>query len=134
MKKIVLLAFVLPLLLCSISFAMGTTPDPKIYVTPEAWALGQIPPQTTHSKVIGVYNLGGAPLKIQNVRTSCGCTTTQISTKEILSRQSATLEVSFFSGSFKGVNTKRVYITSNDPKTPTFTFVLSAEVVSQEAK
>ena len=134
MKKNIIFALALLLLLGSVSYAMGTTPDPKISVTPEAWDLGKIPQQTTHSKVIGVYNVGGAPLLIQNVRTSCGCTTTQISTKEILSRQSATLEVSFFSGSFRGVNTKKVYITSNDPKTPTVTFVLTAEVVSKEAK
>ena len=133
MKKLFIVLTVV-FLAAVIARGMGENPNPKIKVVPEVWEIGQIAPSSRHSTTIEVYNIGGAPLIIDKVRSTCGCTTTRISTTEIFSGQKAALGVTFLAGSRAGKSTKKVYITSNDPETPKFTFTLTADVVSKEAK
>ncbi len=59
--------------------------------------------------------MGDATLKIEKVKTSCGCTATSVSGDEIPPKGTGELEVKFNSGAFEDEVTKTIYIHSNDP-------------------
>ena len=58
--------------------------------------------------------MGKALLILEDIRSTCGCAVTRVSTTEILPSQSADLEITFNEEPF-GETEKKIYITSNDP-------------------
>ncbi len=76
---------------------------------------GKINQNEKHTHVFKFRNMGDATLKIEKVRTSCGCTATSVSGDEIPPKETGELEVKFNSGSFEDEVTKTIYIHSNDP-------------------
>ncbi len=101
---------------------------------PGSWDLGKISQNQTFTRTLEIYNAGNALLQIKDVRPSCGCTITDISTNEIYPCDSASLEVSFNSGGFEGKIKKKIYISSNDPQQPLVIFKIMAEVAEKRKK
>ncbi len=74
-------------------------------------------------------NTGNEPLKISNVRPSCGCTVVKFDTL-IMPGKSSTIEPVVNIRGFKsGPMTKSVTVTSNAKNNPTLTLVIQATIV-----
>jgi len=119
------------LLALSVSYAAAVKSQPKLKVIPEFWDLGKIKGGSTYNFTYKVYNAGRAPLKINNVRASCGCTNVNISTREVLPYRYATLEASYTSGSAAGKFEKNIYVESNAPSQEMTTVKIKGEVIEK---
>ncbi len=64
-------------------------------------------------------NNGENPLVIYNIRSSCGCTTTNYSTQPIMAGESSTIEVTYDPINRPGVFMRDIYIYSTASKEPT---------------
>lgn len=115
----------------SLSSAFSAQPKPKLKVIPEFWDLGKIKGGSSYNLTYKVYNSGKAPLKISNVRASCGCTNVNISTREVLPSRYATVEATFTSGSMAGKVEKNIYIESNAPSQEIVTVKIKGEVIEK---
>jgi len=73
-------------------------------------------------------NVGGAPLKIGKVKSSCGCTAAMPEKRELLPGGQTNLKVTFRSGSMRDRIVKHVYVDSNDPVEPRITLTIRGEV------
>jgi len=73
-------------------------------------------------------NDGDAPLLIDKVKSSCSCTASLVSSKEIPPGKSGTIQAVFDSARFRGRIHKTIYLYSNDPQRPTSEFLLEGEV------
>ena len=74
-------------------------------------------------------NEGNAPLEIQNVATSCGCTSAKPEKVLYQPNESGTIPVTFNSDRFTGKITKRVTITTNDTRNPKTVVTIKGNVV-----
>ncbi len=83
-----------------------------------------------------VFNRGSAPLLIEAVTTSCGCTSAVVEPTIIPAGASGTLSVTYDSGAHgpkvTGPVLRQVFISSNDPDQREAVFELIAEVVSPQ--
>lgn len=75
-----------------------------------------------------IKNTGNAPLIIENVHTSCGCTSVKNPKTTLAPGESDNVEIKFNSAGFRGKVSKQVEITSNDPQHRLTTLTLTAEV------
>lgn len=78
--------------------------------------------------VFKVFNKGSAPLVIDNVITSCGCTVPTMDVKTIDAGGTANLEVVMNTLLKQGVVTKEIQVFSNDPLTPKASVFVTADV------
>jgi len=76
-------------------------------------------------------NQGDAPLEIEQVRSSCGCTAALVSARSIPPGESGEIRTTFDSSRFRGNVLKTVTLYSNDPAQKTAQFQLRG-IVKQE--
>jgi len=76
-------------------------------------------------------NTGKAPLILNRVTTSCGCTVTRYSTKPVAPGESGTIEVVFDSGGYNGMQKKTVTVMSNASQPYVF-LQIKADVISDK--
>ncbi|MBI3131507.1 MAG: DUF1573 domain-containing protein [Acidobacteria bacterium] len=76
-----------------------------------------------------ITNAGDKDLLIANVRPSCGCTSTVLGKSTLAPGESTTIETTFTAGNAGGRVEKTIQVESNDPKAPTTTLILAAEVI-----
>jgi mono/diheme cytochrome c family protein len=106
-----------------------TNQPPRLVVTPVTQSVGVVP---TDSKVTARYllsNLGGKPLHIQQVDTSCGCTATALSKTMLRGGESTPLAVTLDTSIKLGHVVKTITIQSNDPQHPATPITLTGEVI-----
>lgn len=112
MKTAALIVFAAGWLLASCSRG-----EPDIDVVTE-YDLGTVTKGAEAVADLPVRNLGGAPLTVLAVSTSCGCTTATLSAETIAPGGDATLHVVYDSGAHEediGRIERHVFISSNDP-------------------
>lgn len=63
-------------------------------------------------------NRGDAPLNVEKVSSSCGCTAALSSAKTLAPGESGEIQASFDSTRFRGAVSKTVYLYTNDPVQP----------------
>jgi len=107
---------------------------PRIRVEPESFDFGNVLPDKTLRKEFTIRNFGNAPLELDNVSTTCGCTAALAGTKTIAPGGSTPLRVTFQTRRFSGKVERRVLVRSNDPKTPLLEVKLAATVGEGTAK
>lgn len=73
-------------------------------------------------------NTGNAPLRIDRVHASCGCTATKLSKQVFAPGEEYQIEVSFRPQG-AGVSSKYITVASNDPKQPSIRLRIGANVV-----
>lgn len=73
-------------------------------------------------------NQGGKDLRIESLKTSCGCTAAIISDKVIPSGGEGTISATFDTGRFIGEKKKTVSVHTNDPNQPVTTLTLQGEI------
>lgn len=122
--------FFLSILIILVKFSIISAKDsqPNLVLQEKTHSFGNIVQGDIVSHDFEFENKGNADLKIERVRTSCGCTAGEPSTKLLKPGQSAKLNVKFNSDRFFGEQKKSVTIMSNDPDSPKTTLFFTANV------
>jgi len=106
---------------------------PNIQLELESFEFGDVVNGTIVSKDVMIYNTGTAPLNIEQVTTSCGCTTAEVSQSEIAPDESAVLHIEFDSGAhgpeMTGTLTRQVFVATDDPDQPDLIVQFTVNVV-----
>lgn len=104
---------------------------PRIATDKPLFDFGSIPQgkKLTHTFVI--RNTGDAPLTIEQVTTSCGCTAAASSQRTLPPGGTSEIKATFDSTNFRGNVHKTVQVRSNDPKTPLYVLNLQGTIVEQ---
>jgi uncharacterized protein DUF1573 len=135
-RRRVLLGLVAAALLAA-GAAGGRTEEqktPRIRVEPETFDFGKALPAKTLRKEFTLSNFGDAPLVIENVSTTCGCTAALASDTKLAPGSSTVLRVTLETRSYSGKLERQVLVRSNDPKTPILTVKVSATVEAPAGK
>ena len=107
---------------------------PRIRVEPETFDFGKALPAKTLRKEFTLSNFGDAPLVIENVSTTCGCTAALASDTKLAPGSSTVLRVTLETRSYSGKLERQVLVRSNDPNTPLLTVKVSATVEAPAGK
>jgi len=89
---------------------------------------GQVANENVIVREFRIRNTGGADLAIDKVRTSCGCTATEMARTTIPPGGQEPLRVRFKVGQRRGQQTKYIYVLSNDPLQPSYRLTLTGKV------
>jgi hypothetical protein len=92
--------------------------SPQIVTPNPAFHFGTLAEGDKVEHVFTFTNRGDQPLVIDRVRSTCGCTGTLLSQKEILPGKSGEVKITFDSNGMRGAIVKWIYIYSNDPANP----------------
>lgn len=113
--------------------ACGPSGQPDIELAQGEIDLGRVTNGEVRSVSVEVRNGGSAPLQIEAVTTSCGCTSATVAPQEIGPGQTGVLEITYDSGAhgpeFSGEVMRQVFIASNDPDEREVVFELHSDVV-----
>lgn len=110
---------------------LACKPRPKISIRPMVWALGKVSPHRDYKKAFKLCNQGDGLLVLKDIRSTCGCAVTKISTTEVPPHGCVDLEITFNEEPTGIPVTKRIYITSNDLFNEILTLKIKAEVLSE---
>jgi hypothetical protein len=106
---------------------------PRIALETTTLALGDMPNGEIAEREVAVRNDGDAPLVVETVMTSCGCTTAALEPMTIAPGESGTLRIAFDSGAhgpdLRGELLREVRLVSNDPATPEAVVALTANIL-----
>lgn len=101
---------------------------PTLQVPEPSYDFGQVVEGGKLTHVFTLKNLGGGPLHIDQVRTSCGCTAAALKTKEIAPHGEGQIEVTFDTNHRSGDQRKTITVTSDDPIKPSVNLEFHANV------
>ena len=76
-----------------------------------------------------ITNQGTALLEIKDVKTSCGCTVAELNDKLLDPGESTDISATFSLAGKKGLQSKFITITSNDPATPSYKLQIKGTAV-----
>jgi hypothetical protein len=129
MRKIVISL----ILLSSLLLAACSSTQPQIVLETESFDFGDVVNGDVVSKTLLVRNEGNASLVIDEVSTSCGCTTASLEPMTIPAGGTATLQIEFDSGAhgsdLTGSVVRQIFLTSNDPQQSEIVVEFSANVL-----
>jgi len=114
---------------------LGNRGAPRLVVTPASYDFGQVPADQVSQASFTVTNAGTAPLVIEGITTSCGCTKATLSSHTIPPGGSARLDVTFDPTVHPGATGpmfRVVYLASNDPLHPETQIELRMNVVAAD--
>jgi len=119
MKKKILILLGLMVLISLVAGCSGELGGPKIELSATSFDLGDINPDDGNRvETFFVKNVGGTPLNIISVSTSCGCTEAEVESKDIFPGEQTKLTVTYDPSVHPGLTgriNRIVYIKSNDP-------------------
>jgi hypothetical protein len=121
------LVLILACLLLSGSFIFADK-GPKIKFKEESWDFGKMKQGKVLTHIFVFKNEGDETLKIERVKTSCGCTAALLSKKEIAPGEEGEIKLTYNTRGFEGKNTKYIDVESNDPAQPRKRIAVSVEI------
>jgi copper(I)-binding protein len=104
---------------------------PQLVVDDPTFNFGTIPQGKKVSHIFAIKNSGDAPLTIQKVRPSCGCTAANASTPVLQPGKTGEIKITFNSANFSGKVSKTVFLDTNDPKSPAYTLTLTGTITEE---
>ncbi len=102
----------------------GDAAPPKIYAETPIFDFGERPLSEKVIHTFTLENRGGSLLKIHNVKAACGCTVADISTRELMPGDRATITTSLDLQGRPGSVSRNITVNSNDPAQPALTLTL----------
>jgi len=87
----------------------------SLAITPSSVNMGKVGQHESHSATVEVLNKGEKAVRIIDVRSNCGCTTTVMDNRILQPGQSVPLDITFASGYFEGKQEKHVFIRTDEP-------------------
>lgn len=131
--KVTMKHFILMLLLALTGLTANPVQaaGPKIVLDKADYDFGQVFEGQKVDHVFRFQNAGDAPLIIDRVRSSCGCTAALLSATSLAPGEVGEVRTSFDSNRFSGEVVKTVYLYSNDATQATSQFNLRGTVVRE---
>jgi hypothetical protein len=118
-KEIAMLRpFTAGLLVMACLFGGSAWAAPRLTVEQPIYDFGEVLQGQTVRHTFNFSNAGDAPLQIDKVASSCGCTAVLLSAKTLAPGQRGDVQADFDSTRFRGEVTKTVTLYSNDPTQP----------------
>ena len=111
-----------------LSALSGQDKAPAIVFDAPAKDFGKVLQGETITHVFGFTNKGTTTLEILGVEPSCGCQAASLSSRKVRAGQSGQIEVTVETGGLTGVVDKSVTIRTNDPRQPSVSLSIRAEV------
>lgn len=78
-----------------------------------------------------IKNIGNEPLRITNVRPSCGCTASKYTTEDIAPGASGFIEAAYDPTNRPGGFNKSIAVNTNDPQHETFVIYIKGDVIKR---
>ena len=103
--------------------------QPDIRFDTDSHDFGTVFQMRSLEHVFKVKNAGTAKLIVNNVSSTCGCTATLLSAKELAPGTEAELKVELKTGMLEGETAKEIMVASNDPDEPVKKIQIKANVV-----
>ncbi len=101
---------------------------PRLVVEPRVFDLGRMEQREVRQLSVTLRNDGQAPLHIQDVETSCGCTAATPDKRVLQPGESTNLAITFNSQRFEGPQLKTVSIHTDDPTNRVATVEIRVDV------
>lgn len=95
--------------------ALASAPAPQLVVKDADFNFGEVFQGAKVEHSFQITNQGDAPLKIEKVKSSCGCTAALVSANELKPGETGEVRATFNSTRFRGNVVKTVYLYTNDP-------------------
>lgn len=120
---------------CLVIFALVFLSTASVFAAPDLqidnpkFDFGEVFQGEKVRHVFEFVNQGDETLKIDRVRSSCGCTAVLVSEKSIPAGGKGELQANFDSTRFRGSVSKTIYLYSNDPVRPVMQFVVKGKVL-----
>ncbi|MBK8909193.1 MAG: DUF1573 domain-containing protein [Rhodospirillales bacterium] len=106
--------------------------SPRLALEEMTLALGDVPNGKIVEREVTVRNEGDAPLVVERITTSCGCTTAALEPMTIAPGASGVLTIAFDSGAhgpgLRGPIMRDVRLISNDPALPEAVVAVTANI------
>ena len=115
-------------LTASLMVLSGQDKAPSFFIDNPAKDFGKVLQGVTIKHVFRFSNNGSATLEILSVEPSCGCQAASLSARQIQAGQSGQIEVSVDTAGLTGSVEKSVNITTNDPRQPSVSLSVRADV------
>ncbi len=132
MRKFIVLGI---LIIMGLLFTACGFAQPRIAVDATNFDFGEVVNGEIATHDFVVRNEGNAPLAVESVITTCGCTTATLEPMTIPAGESGILHVAFDSGAhgpdLTGEIIRQVFITTNDPDQPEVAVEIIANVVAR---
>lgn len=90
--------------------------EPRFEISSAEFHFGKVFEGDIVQHTFSFRNTGTAPLIINRVRSSCGCTVPRLSAEILAPGDTAEIEVNFDTARFRGQQVKTVYLYTNDPR------------------
>ncbi len=105
-----------------------TNGAPRLVFTDPVYDFGTVEQGAQVTHLFRFTNQGGQDLRIESVKTSCGCTAAVISSETISPRQEGTISATFDTAHYAGEKTKSISVYSNDPAQLVSTLTLQGQI------
>jgi len=105
------------------------TNPPQITFTEAVFDFGKVEQGDQVNHLFRFTNQGGRDLRIESVKTSCGCTAAVISAEVTAPGSEGTIRATFDTSKFFGEKVKQITVHSNDPLQPVVTLTLQGEIL-----
>ncbi|MDO8436211.1 MAG: DUF1573 domain-containing protein [bacterium] len=108
--------------------------EPRIEINPQNYDFGEAQFGQILEYSFTITNLGGAPLEIKRVATSCACTKAKVDKETIQAGETAELLVTYDTAAMgdsahgKGEQERIIYVKTNDPNNPQVDVTIQALV------
>lgn len=133
MQKLIPLLF---LFLTAIFLTACQQAQPVLVADTLTYDLGDVVNGEVVSHHFFIRNEGSAPLIVETVITTCGCTTASLEPMTIQAGESGTVHVTFDSGAhgpnLRGAIVREIFITTNDPKQRETILEITANLIGKD--
>ena len=123
------------LLATGLLLAACSSEQPHLVLETERFDFGEVVNGEIVAQDVTVRNDGAAPLVVEAVSTSCGCTAATLSPMTIAPGEQGVLHIEFDSGAhgpgLTGQVTRQIFIVSNDPQQPEVVVEFTANILGQ---
>jgi len=112
--------------------SMLTKTDPSVTEGIYIWDIGKIREGDKIRYKFILKNDSDKTINISHVKTSCGCTASEIKDKNLAPQEETVLSVQFNSKGYSGNVQQYVYVHTDNPDNPILRFVVKAEVIKKQ--
>lgn len=106
---------------------------PRLVFKEQVYDFGKVEQGDQVNHLFQFTNQGERDLRIESVKTSCGCTAAVISAEVIPPGKEGTISATFDTTRFFGEKVKSISVYSNDPTQPVTTLTLQGEIMVEVA-
>jgi len=112
----------------ALAYCAHARPGPRLVCDEPVHDFGVVPNAESVDHTFLLCNEGDAPLTIDRVRSSCGCTTTRLGSKVVPAGGTVELAVKLSLRGRRGRQAKSIYVHSDDPVTPRYKLGIACTV------